>query len=51
MSGQHEVFHDDAAVVFFLAHAVVAQYQEDDGSAIEGIVSFRPAADFVVDDG
>lgn len=51
MSGQHEVFHDDAAVVFLFPKAGISQDQEDNGGAVERIVAFGPAADFVVHDG
>ena len=51
MCGQHQVAHDEAAVVDAGGAALVCQYDEDRRGTVEGVFAFREAADLAVQGG
>ena len=51
MGGEHEVAHDEAAVVDVGEPVLSAQYHKDGGGAVEGIEPLLPAADLGVGGG
>ncbi len=51
VGGQHQVAHDEAAVVDTGGAALVCQHDEDRRGTIEGVFAFREAADLAVQGG